>query len=46
MIAFRITVDGGRTYVGLFHCSCDAINDGLDRGARRVSATPLSRLQA
>lgn len=45
MIPFRITIDGGRVYFGLFRCTCDAINDGLDRGARRVSARALRRLQ-
>lgn len=40
MIRFRITIDGRLTYSGLFHCTCDAIMDALDRGARTVSAVP------
>lgn len=37
MIAFRITLDGRRYYFGLFAHSIDAIEDGLDRGARCVA---------
>lgn len=39
MIAFRITIDGHRTYFGLFRSSWDAIEDGFDRGARSVAVT-------
>lgn len=39
MIAFRITIDGRHTYVGLYCSSWDAIEDGFDRGARSVAVT-------
>ena len=42
MIAFRIVIDGRRSYVGLFRCTFDAIEDGFNRGARTVAAKRIT----